>query len=130
MTKEAAFASVQLSAPGSAQVASRAHVGDVDRGDVLRLLREQGEGDGVAGGGEPDRLVGAFEQDLALRPLVLDQHHAAVAADGGVGEGVGGGRLGLLLAGGEGEQGEAGAQESHSAAMGHVMDSTHESDSS
>ena len=104
MTKEAAFASVQLSGPGSAQRGGGAHVGDVDGGDVLRLLGEQGEGDGVAGGGEPDRLVDAFEQDLALRALVLGQHHAAVAADRGVGEGVGGGLLGLLLAGGEGEE--------------------------
>ena len=74
------------------------HVGDVDHGDVLRLLREQSESDGIASGGEPDWLVDAFEQQLALRSLMFCQHHAEETADGGVGKGVGGGLFGLLLA--------------------------------
>ena len=76
------------------------------------LLGEESEGDRVAGGGEPDRLLLALDEDLAARAFVLGQHHAAVTVDRGVADRLRGGLLGLLLAGGEGEGGDQCKRES------------------
>ncbi len=57
----------------------RAHVRYVDRGDVPGFLRQHRECDGVPSRGEPDGFGNVLQDDLALRPRMLEDVHAAVA---------------------------------------------------
>ena len=92
MTKKAACASIQFVrariVPARAPCPCRRHR---SRGCPW-LLRQHREREGVAGRGEPDRLVAARENDLALWPVVLEHVHAAVVPD----------RLGVSSCGGGG----------------------------
>jgi hypothetical protein len=67
---------------GLVPVRGLGHVRHVDRADVLRLLRQHGEGDRVPRRREPHRLLAARQKDLPLRTRMLQHVHAAVMADG------------------------------------------------